>query len=146
MRIGLEGGFSIVMLATLICSPVSRLEVQNERFGPQVKAFLELMRQEETELEFQIHNAEIPRKQYLRAKNRIAVLRETVLKLADDSGKDRVPELSAVVGSELDQILDNGLKDLRGVKVGAIIDGRWRYLGTVRHGEQFYVFERLARR
>ena len=119
--------------------------VQQDEFGPEVRAFLELMLQEQTELEFQVQRAEISRREYTRSKNRIAVLRQTVLKLSKDTGEDRVPELHAVVASEVDQIVEGGRKALKGAKAGTIIEGKWRFLGTVTRGEAFYLFERLAK-
>jgi len=115
---------------------------QLDRFGPKVKSFLELMQVEETELDFQVRHNEISRKEYTRSKNRIAVTRQTVLEMVKESGEDRVPELHVVVASEVDQIVEGGVGALKGVKAGAIIDGKWRYAGTVTRGEPFYVFER----
>ena len=118
---------------------------QSDQFGPEVKAFLELMHQEEVELDFQIRHNEISRKEYVRSRNRIAILREHVLNRARQTGEDRVPELHVVVAAEVDQIVDGGTKALKGVKPGTTIEGKWRYLGAlIRGGESFYTFERLT--
>jgi len=116
----------------------------SDRFGPEVTAFLELMHQEEVELDYQVKHAEISRKEYVRSRNRIAVHRQTVLNIARETGEDRVPELHVVVGTEVDQIVDGGTRALKGVKAGSIIEGKWRYLGSVLRGEAFYTFERIT--
>ena len=116
----------------------------SDRFGPEVTAFLELMRQEEVELDYQIKHDEISRKEYARSRNRIAILRQAVLSKARETGEDRVPELHVVVASEVDQIVDGGARALKGVKPGSLIEGKWRYLGSVTRGEIFYTFERLT--
>jgi hypothetical protein len=121
-------------------------ESQSDRFGPRVKSFLELMQVEENELDYQIKHNEISRREYTRSRNRIAVTRQTVVNIARETGEDRVPELHVLVAAEIDQIVENGLSALKGVKAGAIIEGKLRYIGTVTRGEAFYVFERLEQR
>ena len=58
-----------------------------------VKSFLDLMRHEEDELEFQIKHNEISAEGVLRSKSRIAIHRQTVLNLVKQTGQDYVPEL-----------------------------------------------------
>lgn len=138
----------ILIGAAIICSPAARGQAvhsnHSDHFAPEITAFLELMHQEEVELDFQILHDEISRKEYVRSRSRIAVLRQTVLSMARETGEDRVPELHVVVGAEVDQIVDGGTRALKGVKPGTIIEGKWRYLGTVIRGEAFYTFERLT--
>ena len=133
--------------AAAVCSasPHSQTGHSNhsDHFGPEVTAFLELMHQEEVELDFQIRHDEISRREHVRSMNRIAVLRQTVLSMARETGEDRVPELNVVVAAELDQIVDGGGRMLKGVKPGTIIEGKWRYLGSVIRGEAFYACGRL---
>jgi hypothetical protein len=143
---------SKVLILILVGALIGRLqtvysqESQSDRFGPRMKSFLELMQVEENELEYQIQHGEISRREYTRSKNRIAVMRQTAVNIARESGEDRVPELHVVVASEVDQIVDGGAGALKGVKAGTIIEGTWRYIGTVTRGEAFYVFERLLER
>lgn len=138
-----------LLILILVGALVGRLqgvysqESQLDGYGPAVRSFLELMQVEETELEFQLRHNEISRKEFSRSKNRIAVTRQTVLNMVKESGEDRVPELHVVVASEVDQIVESGVGALKGVKAGTIVEGKWRYLGTVTRGEAFYVFERL---
>lgn len=113
-------------------------------YGPEVRSFLDLMRHEEDELEFQIKRKEISRRDYLRAKNQIIIHRQTVLDLARESGQDNVPELHVVAMDQVDQLIENGTAAIKTLKPGEIIAAKWRYLGSVHRTETFYIFERLT--
>ena len=123
---------------------VCGLTTQSTGYGPEVKSFLDLMRHEEDELEFQIKNNEISRRDYTRSKTQIAIHRQTVLDLVKESGKDVVPELHVVPASELDQLIEDGTRSIKGLKRGDLIGEKWRYLGSVHRGETFYILERLT--
>jgi hypothetical protein len=114
-------------------------------YGPEVKSFLDLMRHEEDELEFQIKHNEITRKDYARSKSRIAIHRQTVLNLVKQTGQDYVPELHVVAAAEVNQLIEDATAALKGIKQGDIIKQKWRYLGSANRGEVFYIFERLPR-
>lgn len=135
----------ICLITVWWSSPIAAFAPQND-YGPRVKSFLEFLRQEEEELEYQIRHREISRREYTRSKNRFAIMRETVLKAAKETGQDIVPELHVVTASEIDQLIENGMRAMRGVREGAIIEDRWRYLGRVARGELFYIFERLPQK
>jgi hypothetical protein len=122
----------------------SRRGSQSNVYGPEVRAFLDLMRQEEVELDFQIKHGEINRRDYLRSKSKIVILRQTVLDMAKQSGGDHVPELYVKAAPEVSQLVEDGLKALKGIKPGEAINQRWRYIGSVIRGEAFYIFERLT--
>ena len=113
-------------------------------YGPEVKSFLDLMRHEEDELEFQIKRREISRRDYLRAKSQITIQRQTVLDLARESGRDNVPELHVVAIDQVDQLIEDGTAAIKILKPGEIIGAKWRYLGSVHRAETFYIFERLT--
>jgi hypothetical protein len=113
-------------------------------YGPEVRAFLDLMRQEEVELDFQIKHSEINRRDYLRSKSKITILRQAVLDLVKRSGEDHVPEIYVKAAPEVSQLIEDGLKALKGVKRGDAINQKWRYIGSVTKGEVFYIFERLT--
>jgi hypothetical protein len=119
---------------------------QSDDYGPEVRSFLDLMRHEEDELEFQIRHNEITRRDYLRSKSQIVIHRQTVLDLVKASGKDYVPELHVVAAAELDQLIEDGTLAIKGVKKGDVIRDKWRYIGSVHKGEIFYIFERLTGR
>ena len=134
----------LIVLELAICFPASG--VQSNEHGPEVKSFLDLMRHEEDELEFQIRHNEISRRDYIRSKNRIAIHRQTVLNLVKESGQDYVPELHVVAAAEVDQLIEDGTAALKGIKHGDVIKEKWRYLGSAQRAEVFYIFERLPRK
>jgi hypothetical protein len=135
----------LILLKSAVC-PGGCPARQSDDYGPEVRSFLDLMRHEEDELEFQIKHNEISRREYLRSKTEIVIHRQTVLDLVKESGKDYVPELHVVAVSELDQLIEDGTKAIKGVKRGDIIRDKWRYVGSVHRGETFYIFERLTSR
>ncbi|HJQ23967.1 MAG TPA: hypothetical protein VKA60_08635 [Blastocatellia bacterium] len=114
-------------------------------YGPEVRSFLELMRHEEDELEYQIAHNEISRAQYTRAKARIAIWRQAVLNIVKESGADVVPELHVVTTAEVDELIEQGTRALRKIKRGDIVNNKWRYIGSVTRGQVFYIFERLQK-
>jgi len=119
--------------------------LQSATNGPEVRSFLELMRHEQDELDFQIKRNEISRSEYLRAKNKIAIERESVLSLVKQRGQDEVPEIHVVVASELDQLIETASPEsLKHTKPGEVFEGKWRYIGRSIRGEVFYIFERLT--
>lgn len=137
----------LLFLSTLVLTAsAQRVAIAQDDHGPEVRSFLEYMRHEEDELEFQIKRNEISKRDYNRSKTRIAIHRQTVLDLVRESGKDVVPELHVVTLSEVDQLIENGSAAIKTIKHGDIVAERWRYLGSVRRGEIFYIFERLPRK
>lgn len=125
---------------------VSGQSADSGAYGPEVRSFLDLMRHEEDELEFQIKHNEISRREYIRSKTQIAIHRQTVLDLVKETGKDYVPELHVVAASELDQLIEDGTRAIKGIKRGGVVGNKWRYLGSVHRGETFHIFERLTAR
>lgn len=116
-----------------------------QTYGPEVAAFLSLMKDEDEELEFQIRRKEISHPAYLRAKKKIVLHREAVLQIVKETGEDVVPELHIVTASEVDQIIEGGVKAIKGVKPGDTIADRWRLVEIVTRGEVFYIFERVSK-
>jgi len=127
-----------------LAAPIGSGDPQSTVYGPEVKSFLELMRHEDDELEFQIKHNEISRRDYVRSKTQIAIHRQTVLDLVKETGKDYVPEIHVVAAPQLDQLIEDGTKAVKGLKRGETIAEKWRYMGSVHRGELFYIFERLS--
>ena len=145
MRIGIAIRICLLIAHVLIASASGgTVSLQSDGYGPEVKSFLEYMRHEEVELEFQIRHNEISHKDYIRSKNRIAVHRQTVLKIVRETGEDNVPELHVVAVTEVDELIENGTSALKHIKRGDVIAKKWRYIGSVSRGEVFYIFERLS--
>ncbi|HXG64266.1 MAG TPA: hypothetical protein VNO70_04105 [Blastocatellia bacterium] len=134
------------LLFWIPCAWVGLVVSQSSAYGPEVRAYINYLRDEEAELEFQIRHNEISRKEYTRARNRIAILRQTVLDIAKKTGEDRVPEIYVIPAATLDQYIEEGMKALKGVKPGGIVAERWLYIGRVVRGEPYYIFERLSRK
>ncbi|HSE99244.1 MAG TPA: hypothetical protein VLD57_13325 [Blastocatellia bacterium] len=144
-RVFIQACLLLIILSASELTTLSR-EVQSGDYGPEVKAYLDFLRHEEAELEFQIRNDEIPRKNYVRAKNRIAILRQKVLAIVKETGKDIVPELSVVTLSEIDQLIEDGSRLVRRAKPGTVLAEKWLYHGSVSRGEIFHVFERITKK
>jgi hypothetical protein len=117
---------------------------QSPRYGPEVKAFLSLLKQEEQELEFQLKNREISRSEYVRSRNRIEVHRGAVLSHARKTGEDSVPEYHVVTVDEVELLIREGETALKGLKPGSVIKEKWRYVGSATRGELFHIIERLS--
>jgi hypothetical protein len=133
----------LVGFVLLNCAVGGAQENQGVEYGPDVKAFLDLCRHEEVELDYQIAHNEIARKDYLRSKNRIAIQREMVLQRVKETGEDIVPDLHVVTAAEISQLIEDGLKALKSAKSGQIIAKKWIYLGTANRNEAYYIFERV---
>ena len=97
---------------TVLAAP-SEQDSQLNGYGPEVRSFLELMRHEADELEFQIKHNEISRRDYIRSKARISIHRQAVLNLIKETREDYVPEVHVVVASELEQLIEDGTTALR---------------------------------
>ena len=97
---------------------------QSNGYGPAVKGFLSFLRQEESELEFQIARKEISRAEFIRSKNRIAIQRGAVLKFVRETGEDRVPDYNVVAPSEANQLVEDGAKLLKTAKPGDVLGGK----------------------
>jgi hypothetical protein len=134
-----------LLFLSLVLPAVSRFAQEPNGYGPEVKSFLDLMRHEEDELEYQILHDEISRLHYVRAKSRIAIHRQAVLNIVKETGEDVVPELHVVTAAELNELIEQGTRALRGVKRGGIINNKWRYIGSVTKGQVFYIFERIQK-
>ena len=133
----------VIPLGLLLTTWLQVQETSQPNYGPEVKSFLELCHHEEVELDYQIKHNEISRKDYTRSKNRIAIQRQMVLRQVEESGKDLVPDLHVVTADELSQLIEDGLKAVKGAKPGKVIAKKWLYLGTANRGEAYYIFERV---
>lgn len=133
-----------LLLLSLFCASVAPALQLNE-YGPEVRSFLKFLRQEEEELDFQLKNKEISRREYILSRNRIAVLRRAVLDEVKRTGQDRVPDYYVVTPSEVEQLIPDGAKSLKGLKPGDLVDKKWRYVGSAFRGERFLIFERIQR-
>ena len=133
-------------LLVIALLPVLPALAQSSDYGPELKSFLELMRHEEDELEFQIKHNEISRRDYIRSKDQLLIHRQKVVELLKRSGGDEVPEIHVLPISELEQLIEGGVDIIKTAKPGDIIKDKWKYLGSTRRSEVFYIFERVTPR
>src|SRR5687768_4152532 len=117
---------------------------QSEEFGPNVRAYLGYLRNEQEVVDDRASRREIDRRYYLHNLNRINALRQMALRIARESGNDYLPELEAVSLKEFDQLFDEPLPEVSELEPGLLLDYKFRFLGTVQtRGEKFYLFARL---
>lgn len=137
--------FYRVLIFGILLPPAAAIAGQRApEYGPETKSFLEYIRHELDELDFQIKHNEISRKDYVHNKNRIEVHRQAVLEHVRKTGQDVVPEYSVASEAELGDFLPNGIADLKGHKPGDQIDSKWRFAGVALRSEKFYILERIA--
>jgi hypothetical protein len=113
-----------------------------EQFGPVVSAYLGYLRNEQEVVDDRASRREISRLYYRRNSNRIRALREIAIRIARESGNDYLPELEAVASDELGTLFERP-PNVTTLPVGKVLNNTFRYIGSVRSGEPFYVFARL---
>jgi hypothetical protein len=111
-------------------------------FGPVVSAYLGYLRNEQEVVDDRVSRREINAAYYRRNSNRIRALRQMAVQIARETQNDYLPELEAVAGDELGSIFERPPR-FQTLRVGEIIETKFRYLGVVRSGDLFYVFARL---
>ncbi|HST53614.1 MAG TPA: hypothetical protein VLJ61_16510 [Pyrinomonadaceae bacterium] len=117
---------------------------EDSEFGPNVRAYLGYLRDEQEVVDDRVSRREIKREYYVHNSNRIYALRQMAIRLARASKNDYLPELEAVSTSELDQLFDEPPPKPSEFQVGEVLEYKLKYLGTVAsRGEKFYLFARL---
>ena len=115
-----------------------------EEFGPNVRAYLGYLRNEQEVVDDRASRREIDRRYYVHNSNRIQALRQMALRIARESGNDYLPELEAVSQDEFSQFFEEPLPRPAEMVEGTVLEFKFRYLGTVTtKAEKFYVFARL---
>jgi hypothetical protein len=115
---------------------------EDVQFGPVVRSYLGYLRNEQNVVDDRVSRHEVSRQYYRRNSNRIRALRLMAIKIADESGNDYLPELEAVATDEFGLLFENPPR-FQSLKVGSVVGTRFRYLGSVRSTEVFYLFARL---
>lgn len=134
----------ICMLA-VVASAQTRggARAEGEEFGPNVRAYLGYLRNEQEVVDDRASRREIDRRYYIHNSNRILALRQMALRIARTSGNDYLPELEAVSQDEFAQFFEEPPKPFE-LAEGGILELKFRYLGTVvMRGTKFYLFARL---
>jgi hypothetical protein len=107
-----------------------------------VRAYLGYLRNEQEVVDDRVSRHEVSATYYRRNSNRIRALRQAALRIARESRNDYLPELEAVTRDELRLLFEQPPQNPN-FQVGEILRGTFRYLGSVRSSEVFYVFARL---
>jgi len=115
---------------------------QEEEFGPVVRAYLGYLRNEQEVVDDRASRHEVSASYYRRNSNRIRALRQIAIKIARETHNDYLPELEAVARDEFGLLFELP-PHIQALKVGEVFRGTFRFLGTVRSTELFYVFARL---
>ncbi|MBD0324896.1 MAG: hypothetical protein ICV68_00610 [Pyrinomonadaceae bacterium] len=115
---------------------------EDSEFGPVVRAYLGYLRNEQEVVDDRNSRHEISASYYRRNSNRIRALRQMAIRIARESGNDYLPELEAVAANEFGNLFENPPR-IASLHVGKIFSNTFRFLGTARAGETFYVFARL---
>ncbi len=114
-----------------------------EEFGPNVRAYLGYLRNEQEVVDDRVSRREIDRHYYVHNSNRIQALRQMALHIARASGNDYLPELEAVSQEEFSQFFETPPNPLE-LQQDGVLEYKFRYLGAVTtKAEKFYVFARL---
>lgn len=111
-------------------------------FGPVVRAYLGYLRDEQEVVDDRISRREISRAYYRRNSNRIRALRQIAMRIARETENDYLPELEAAASDEMKNLFEKPPRPAA-LRVGEVLDNKFRYLGSVRAGETFYIFARL---
>jgi hypothetical protein len=111
-------------------------------FGPVVRAYLGYLRTEQEVVDDRVSRHEVSPTYYRRNSNRIRALRQMAIRIARQSRNDYLPELEAVTRDEFRLLFENPPLP-QTLRVGDVIRGTFRFLGTERSSEVFYVFARL---
>jgi hypothetical protein len=114
-----------------------------EEFGPNVRAYLGYLHNEQEVVDDRASRREIQRSYYVHNSNRIQALRQMAIRIARTSGNDYLPELEAVSQEEFVQFFEEPPKAAE-LQQDSVLEYKFRYLGTIlSRGEKFYLFARL---
>ncbi|MEP6920459.1 MAG: hypothetical protein ABI967_04980 [bacterium] len=133
-----------LLLLTACCVLVAQNAKANqqEEFGPVVRAYLGYLRNEQEVVDDRVSRREVSALYYRRNSNRIRALRQMAVRIARESGNDYLPELEAVSRHEMGLLFEKPPRP-EALRSGEVIQHTFRFLGSVRSGEVFYLFARL---
>lgn len=132
--------FVLLLFTGTVVSQTSR--ISDSEFGPVVRAYLGYLRNEQEVVDDRVSRHEVSAGYYRKNSNRIKALRQMAIRLARETNNDYLPELEAVAGDEFNLLFERPPQPST-LKPGAILRNTFRFLGTVRSGDVFYLFARL---
>lgn len=142
VKLLLRFGFLCALIVSFGFTASAQEIAEDDDFGPVVRAYLGYLRNEQNVVDDRASRHEVNRAYYVKNSNRIRALRQMAIRIARESSNDYLPELEAVAGDEFNLIFERPPRS-NILRVGEVFQTRFRYLGTVRAGEVFYVFARL---
>ena len=138
----------MLLLLALVCAAGSgkaqaqRRAAATTEFGPIVSTYLGYLKDEQEVVDARESRHEVTREYYIRNSNRIRALRQIAVRMARQNKNDYLPELEAATGDEFGNLFETPPKPAT-LHVGEVYRNTFRFLGTVRSGDTFYVFARL---
>ena len=133
-----------LVLLLLVCSPSgAKAQRSDDEFGPVVRAYLGYLKNEQEVVDDRASRHEVSTAYYRHNSNRIKALRQMAIRIARETHNDYLPELEAVSAGELGLLFGPQAPAPASLKAGEVIRNTFRFLGTVRSGEVFYLFARL---
>jgi hypothetical protein len=139
LRVTLLGSFLLIFGA--ISTPAQTLG-EDPQFGPVVRAYLGYLRNEQGVVDDRVSRNEVSSGYYRRNSNRIRALRQMAMRIARETENDYLPELEAVASDEMSLLFERAPR-FETLRIGEVVQTKFRYLGNVRAGEVFHVFARL---
>jgi len=140
------GLFALCLFTLSVCADAQTrrgARAAGEEFGPNVRAYLGYLRNEQEVVDDRASRREIDRRYYVHNSNRIQALRQMALRIARASNNDYLPELEAVSQEEFVQFFETPPNPAE-LQPDGVLEYKFRYLGTVQsRGEKFYLFARL---
>jgi hypothetical protein len=140
------GLFALCLVTLSVCAFAQTrrgARAEGEEFGPNVRAYLGYLRNEQEVVDDRASRREIDRRYYVHNSNRIQALRQMALRIARASGNDYLPELEAVSQDEFVQFFETPPNPAE-LQPDGVLEYKFRYLGTVMsRREKFYLFARL---
>jgi hypothetical protein len=130
------------LLLSASFSAAAQMAREDDQFGPVVRTYLGYLRNEQEVVDDRASRREVSPSYYRRNSNRIRALRQMAIQIARESQNDYLPELEAVAGDELGLLFERPPR-FQSLKVGEVVQTTFRYLGSVRSGDTFFMFARL---
>jgi hypothetical protein len=140
--------YSFILLLAVVCAAGTSQALAQSRantaaeFGPVVSTYLGYLKNEQEVVDDRASRHEVTRAYYIRNSNRIRALRQVAIRMARENGNDYLPELEVAANDEFGNLFESPPKAST-LRVGEVYRNTFRFLGTVRSGDTFYVFARL---
>jgi hypothetical protein len=133
----------VAFCAFTFAQATQKPQYSDDEFGPVVRAYLGYLKSEQEVVDDRVSRREVSTGYYRRNSNRIRALRQMAIKLARETHNDYLPELEAVSADEMNLLFGSNPPQPARLKMGEVLKNTFRFLGTVRSGETFYLFARL---